>query len=92
MHFERTNLKFGYFMNDSANKITELKKTNREKDLYFTSDIDCQDHIRKVTARTNKILGSIKKSFVCRDSGLYASLVRPNISIFQISDLLKIRL
>ena len=29
----RINSKFGYFMKDSANKISELEKSNREKDL-----------------------------------------------------------
>ena len=84
MHFGRTNPEYGYYMKDSANKISELEKSNREKDLgvYFTSDINWRDHIRDVTARANKILGSLKKAFVCRDPGLwknlYISLVRPH--------------
>ena len=85
MHFGRTNHKFNYFMRDNANKTSELEKTHREKDLgvYFTSDINWKEHIREVTARANKILGSLKKAFVCRDSGLwknlYTSLVRPHL-------------
>ena len=59
MHFGRINPKFGYFIKDSAKKISELEKTNQENDLgiYLTSDIDWKDHIREVTARANKILG-----------------------------------
>ena len=42
-------------MKNSANMITELEKTNREKDLgvYFTSNIDWKDQIREITARAN---------------------------------------
>ena len=56
MHSGRTNLKFGYFMKDSANKTSELEKTNREKDLgtYLTSDVEWKDQIREVTARVKK--------------------------------------
>ena len=57
-------------MRDSASKISELKKKTREKYLgvYFISNIDWKDHIREVTAMANKILGSLEKAFVCRDS------------------------
>ena len=51
--------------------------------VYLSSDINWKEHIREVTARANKILGSLKEAFVCRDSGLlknlYTSLVRPHL-------------
>ena len=84
--FGRTNLKFGYFMTESASKISELEKKNSKKTfigVYFTPNLDWKDHTRKVTARANKILGSLEKAFVCRDSGLwknlYMSLLRPHL-------------
>ena len=72
MHFGLTNPKFGYFMMHSANKISELEKTNREKDLvlYSISDLDWKEH-----SRTNKILGSFRKAFVSRDSGLWKKAI-----------------
>jgi len=59
--------------------------TNREKDLgvTFTPDLSWKEHILEITARANRILGSLKKAFVNRDShlwkNLYISLVRSHL-------------
>ena len=72
-------------MKDSENLTKCLEKTKREKDLgvIFTSDLSWKDHILEITARSNRILGSLKKAFVSRDSqlwkNLYISLVRPHL-------------
>ena len=51
--------------------------------VYFASDIDWKDSIREMTSRASKILGSLKKAFLCKDSGLwkilFTSLVRPHL-------------
>ena len=85
MHFGRSNPKFDYYLKDSENLTQCLEKTKREKDLgvIFTSDLSWKDHILEITARSNRILGSLKKAFVSRDSqlwkNLYISLVRPHL-------------
>ena len=72
-------------MKDSENLTKFLEKTKREKDLgvIFRSDLSWKDHILEITARSNRILGSLKKAFVSRDSHLwkhlYISLVRPHL-------------
>ena len=85
MHFGWTHYKFSYFMRDSAIKNSNIERTDRKNDwgVYFTSDINCKEHIREVTVRAHKILGLLKKACVCRDSvlwkNLYTSLVRPHL-------------
>ena len=59
-------------MTNSVNLTKRLEKTRREKDLgvTFTSDLNWKDHILEITARANRILGSLKKAFVSRDPTL----------------------
>ena len=85
MHYGRSNPNYDYYMRDSDNLTKRLEKTNREKDLgvTFTPDLSWKYHILEITARANRILGSLKKAFVSRDStlwkNLYISLVRPHL-------------
>ena len=59
-------------MKDSENLAMCLEKTKREKDLglTFTTDLCRKDQILEITARANRILGSLKEAFVSRDSHL----------------------
>ena len=70
-------------MKDSENLTKFLEKTKQEKDLTFTPDLSWKEHILEITARANRILGSLKKAFENRDShlwkNLYISLVRPHL-------------
>ena len=70
IHFGCSNTSFDYFMKDSENLSKCLDKSKRVKDLgvTFTPDLSWKDHILEITARTNRILGSLKKAFVNRDS------------------------
>ena len=56
-------------MKDSLNLTNSLEKTKREKDIgeIFTPDLSWKEHILEITARSNRILGSLKKAFVSRD-------------------------
>ena len=85
MHFGRSNPNFDYYLKDSENVTKCLEKTKQEKDLgvTFTPDLSWKEHILEITARANRILGSLKEAFVNRDShlwkNLYISLVRPHL-------------
>ena len=72
MKFADSNPNFNYYMKDSENLTRCLDKTKREKDqgVTVTTDLSWKDHILEITARSNRILGSLKKAFVSRDSHL----------------------
>ena len=57
----------------SCNKLNKIIKTKREKDLRvtFTSDLNWKNHILKITVSVNRILGSLKKTFMSRDHTLW---------------------
>ena len=72
-------------MRYSENFTKRLKKTELGKDqgVTFTSDLNWKNYIFEITVRANRILGSLKKSFVRGDptlwKNLYISLVRPHL-------------
>ena len=78
MHIGKQNLKTDYTLN---NKI--LKKTVLEKDLgvFVSCDLKPSQHVAKVAARANSIIGLVKKNFDYLDSetilSIHTTIIRP---------------
>ena len=51
--------------------------------VIVTEDLNWKEHISMIVNRANKILGMLKRAFICRDpflwKDLYVSLVRPHL-------------
>ena len=51
--------------------------------MIFTTDLSWSSQINKVTATANRVLGMLKRTFVCKEANLwrqlYTSLVRPHL-------------
>ena len=60
MHIGHRNLKITYELNGR-----ELKSTDKEKDLgvLITSDLKPSQHIGKIVAKANRIVGLIRQNF-----------------------------
>ena len=52
-------------------------KTKREKTqgVTYTPDLSWKDHILEITVSTNRILGSLKESFVNSESNLWKNYI-----------------
>jgi len=85
MHIGSSNQNNNYFIDDGTGSNIQLCETACEKDLgvYISSDLSWTRHIQDITARANRILGMLKRTFTSRDpiiwKKLYTSLVRPNL-------------
>ena len=80
VHFGRNNMKYDYEIESRT-----LNKSDCEKDLgvYISNDLKWEAQIGYVTAKANRILGMLKKSFKYPSINviklLYTSLVRPHL-------------
>ena len=80
MHLGGRNEKFSYTMNNHV-----LEETTLERDLgiQVSSDLKVSIHCQHSYNRANRILGLIKRTFVCRDQktmiNLYRTMVRPHL-------------
>ena len=80
MHLGSRNEKFSYTMNNHV-----LEETTLEKDLgiQVSSDLKVSIHCQHSYNRANRMLGLIKRTFVCRDRktmiNLYKTMVRPHL-------------
>jgi ribonuclease P/MRP protein subunit RPP40 len=86
MHLGKNNSKIGYEIKDvSTGERKLIEKTECEKDqlILIRSDLKWGDQVRYAALKANRVLGMLKKNFMCRDSNLwknlYISLVRPHL-------------
>ena len=85
VHFGRKNLREDYFMSDSSGSKIALGSSKLERDLGVTvsDDLKWEGHISTIVNKANRLLGLLKRTFICRDPGLwrnlYMSLVRPHL-------------
>ena len=80
MHIGHRNPRVMYELNGNSLKTSELEK---DLGVWISSDLKPAQHIGKVTAKANRIVGLIKRNFSYMDiemcKSLYTSLVRPHI-------------
>ena len=80
MHLGHNNIKHPYLLNN-----TLLDPTREEKDLgvHVTDNFKFSNHIAKIAAKANSVLGRINRTFTYKDKELmrllYTSLVRPHL-------------
>ena len=80
MHFGHQNASQAYWLNNAT-----LESTREEKDLgiYVTDNLKFSNHITKIAAKANSVLGRINRTFTFKDKDLmkflYISLVRPHL-------------
>jgi hypothetical protein len=86
MHFGRANLRANYTIEEyGTGERVVMNESRCERDLgvYISEDLRWKRHIDEITARANRVLGMLVRTFVCRDVGLwknlYVSLVRPHL-------------
>ena len=85
MHFGKSNSKALYCMTDDSGYKREEEKTNLEKDLgvIVAYDLKWSEHVNRMSGKTNKMLGMLKRTFESRDpklwKELYVSLVIPHL-------------
>ncbi len=86
MHFGKKNPRNEFTMLDGVTgKAHILIPTETERDLGITLSVDAKwhEHVRKVAAKANSLLGWMKKAFMCRDvalwSRLYTTYIRPHL-------------
>ena len=84
MHFGHANGQSKYTMKDNGSEVS-LESTSEEKDLgvWIDDKLKFTSHIGHAVAKSNQILGLIKRSFVYRDTEiikrLFTALVRPHL-------------
>jgi len=84
MHIGHANLRANYSMTESGNEVV-LGSTSEEKDLgvWIDDKLKFTSHLGHVVARSNQILGLIKRTFVYKDTDvikkLFTALVRPHL-------------
>jgi hypothetical protein len=80
MHIGRKNVHYDYFMGDHP-----IKTIMEEKDLgvMISSSLKSSAHCAYVVKKANRMLGTIKRNFTCRDKKfiitLYKSMIRPHL-------------
>ena len=86
MHLGKNNSRIDYEIEDvSTGERKLIEKTECEKDqgVLIRSDLKWEDQVRYAASKANRVLGMLKKTFMCRDSNLwkklYISLVRPHL-------------
>ena len=78
MHIGKDNQKTDYVLNNKT-----LNKTTLEKDLgvFVSNDLKPSQHVAKVTARANGIIGLVKKNFDYLDAetilSIHCTMIRP---------------
>ena len=79
MHFGYNNTMANY----KLNKNLEVTKEERDLGVIMQNDLKCRLQCIKAVNTANKVLGMIRRSFVCKDREiilhLYKSLVRPHL-------------
>ena len=86
MHLGSKNAMKEYNVEDLNTGLRKpIEETECEKDMgvFIRSDLKWEDQVRHAASKANKVLGMLKKTFVCRESELwkklYISLVRPHL-------------
>ena len=85
VHFGKKNPRISYFMEDAVGNRCKLEESTHERDLgvIIAEDLRWKGHISTIVSKANRILGMLKRTFICRDPGLwkdlYVSLVRPHL-------------
>lgn len=85
MHYGKSNPCVTYEMSDNLGGVSKLSAVEEERDLgvIFRTDLSWSSQINKVTATANRVLGMLRKTFVCKEANLwrqlYISLVRPHL-------------
>ena len=85
MHFGSNNPEASYNMFDDDGDRCDLEVSHVERDLgvLVSDDLDWSEQVAAVVSRANRVLGMLKRAFVCRDVGLwrdlYVALVRPHL-------------
>jgi hypothetical protein len=86
MHFGVDDDKYKYEIDDlCTDKRSSLEESECERDLgvHVASDLKWRYHVNEIASRANRVLGSLMKTFISRDSllwkKLYVSLVRPHL-------------
>lgn len=78
-------LLFVLYINDLPECQVKLCESKIERDLgvYISNDLKWRRHIEEIVSRANKVLGTLVRTFNCRDvelwKKLYVSLVRPHL-------------
>ena len=84
MHIGHANTHAKYFMKHNGSEMV-LESASEEKDLgvWIDEKLKFTNHVGHVMAKSNQILGLIKRSFVYRDTEvikkLFTTLVRPHV-------------
>ena len=84
MHIGHSNVQNKYSMKNCGAEVV-LESTSEEKDLgvWIDDKLKFTSHVGHVVAKSNQILGLIKRSFVYRDTEvikrLFTALVRPHL-------------
>jgi gas vesicle protein len=86
MHLGKRNPKINYTMKNYNNDLsTIIEKTESERDLgiQVSSNLKYNDQISIATSKANKMLGTLKRTFITRDKiiwkKLYTTYVRPHL-------------
>ena len=84
VQFGKKNPRISYLMEDAAGNRCELEESTHERDsgVIIAEDLRWKGHISKIVSKANRILGMLKRTFVCRDPGLQKDLychVRPHL-------------
>ena len=70
-------------MSIGERKLIEKTECEKDQGVLIRSDLKWEDQVRYAASKANRVLGMLKKTFMCRDSDLwkklYISLVRPHL-------------